>query len=126
MSAGGDNGSASANVGSSAGHGNSLPVYHRGETSTQSAATAKLQEQSKEIWGQPMRGGGNIPCVKAYIGHLPAGWRGIEFTTPIAPCPQHCTPGIEARWYYGWCPGVTLNSAGYAVIPVSTFKNMQP
>src|SRR5260221_2584658 len=124
MSAGGDDGNASANVGSSAGHGNPLPVYHRGETSTQTAAVAKLQEQSKEIWGRPA-GLSNLPCVQAYKGHLPTGWRGIEFTTPIAPVPSHCTPW-EARWYANYCAGVNVNAQGFAVIPVSTFRNMQP
>src|SRR5260221_11867275 len=66
-----------------------------------------------------------LPCVQAYKGHLPTGWRGIEFTTPIAPVPSHCTPW-EARWYANYCAGVNVNAQGFAVIPVSTFRNMQP
>jgi hypothetical protein len=122
MSAGGD-GDASANVGSSAGQG--AQVYHRGETPTgQTPAVARQQEQTREIWGQPAYGS-NIPSVKAYIGPLPAGWRGVEFSTPVRPNPRHCTPW-EARWYHGFTSGVTLNSNGFAVIPVSWFRNMQP
>jgi hypothetical protein len=99
-------------------------VFHRLESPTQTAATAKLQEQSREIWGLPARGS-SLPSVKAYRDALPAGDRGVEFGTPIAVVKGHGTPW-EARWYYHYTPGVTMNTQGYAVIPVDMFKNMQP
>ena len=100
--------------------------FHRVENpTTQTGAIAKLQETSREIWGLPARGSGQ-PSVKAYPGAL-TNPRGVEFTTNIDPQPGSAPN--EARWYWGWCPGVQLrqkNGADYACIGVTTFKNCQP
>jgi hypothetical protein len=44
----------------------------------------KPKEKSLEIWGRPARGS-DQPKVKAYLGSLPIGKRGIEFTTDVEP-----------------------------------------
>ena len=78
-----------------------MPVYgpfHRFQSPPQSAAVARLQQVSGEIWGGPARWS-NIPSVKAYVGSLPPGAKGVEFTTTVAPDPTSSTP-LEARWYY--------------------------
>jgi hypothetical protein len=100
--------------------------FHRRESPTQSTATAKLQAASGEVWGQPARGS-LIPSVKAYRGPLPAGQRGIEFYTQIAPDPASSTP-FEVRWYYPQTPGVALcrgNPHDYAVVKAAV-TNRQP
>ena len=97
--------------------------FHRVETPTQSLETAKLQEQSREIWGRPARGSAQ-PSVKAYPGPL-LNRRGVEFTTDVEP---RGSPN-EVRWYWEWTPGVQLrqmNGDDHACIAVTSFKNMQP
>lgn len=101
--------------------------FHRLESPTQTAATARLQAASGEIWGAPARLNGLFPCVKAYRGPLPPATRGIEFTTTVAPDMGSSTP-IEFRWYYPQNPRVELRvSAGidYACIPAQV-DNRQP
>lgn len=101
--------------------------FHRLESPTQTAATAKQQVASREIWGAPARLNGLFPCVKAYRGPIPANTRGIEFTTPIAPDANSSTP-IEFRWYYPQTPGVERRSRDgidYASIPAKV-DNRQP
>ena len=102
--------------------GRSLPAYHRLESPTQTRADAQRQQISGELWGRPAWGSG-IASVKAYRGPLPAGARGIEFVTPVAPSRGRGTPH-EARWYIG-DPGVAENAQGYAVIPITVTKNTQ-
>jgi hypothetical protein len=71
------------------------PSYYRYETPTQSVATAFKQRSSGEIWGRiPWAGCG--PVVEAYIGALPAGRDGIEFTVALAP--EQGTPPGHAHW----------------------------
>jgi len=95
--------------------------YHRKENpATQTRSDALKQQASGEIWGKPARGS-NIPCVKAYFGGLPPHQPGVEFTTPVAHDPRYSTP-LEARWYYPYTPGVSLNLLGYAVIPATVTK----
>jgi hypothetical protein len=69
--------------------------FHRLETPTQTPQIAVLQVTSNEIWGKAPRGSG-FPVVQAYRNNIPAGQRGIEFTTPIAPQKGSGTP-YEAR-----------------------------
>jgi hypothetical protein len=64
------------------------PIYHRKESSSQTAEDARKQIASQEIWGGPARNfkPSDIPKVKAYIGELPltnngVKAKGIEFTT---------------------------------------------
>ena len=101
--------------------------FHRLETSTQTPADAQLQIKSGEIWGKEARGS-NLPCVKAYRNQLPATEKGVEFTTPLPPQRGSGSP-IEARWYYGFTPGVVLkqdsNNVDYAVIPAKITKCQQ-
>lgn len=99
--------------------------YHRRETTTQTKETAKLQEQSQEVWGLTPRGG-NWPTVQAYIGKIKANDRGIEFTTEVRPHPTGSP--FEARWYLGPTPDVEKrihNNDEYACIPARVV-NHQP
>ena len=71
--------------------------------------------------------GGLFPCVKAYVGPLPAGVRGIEFTTPVAPDARSSMP-TQVRWYHPHTAGVQLrkgNPADFAVISANV-TNRQP
>lgn len=102
-------------------------VYHRLESSAQTAPIARQQQASGEVWGGPntwaRRSGAVLTTIKAYRGPLSPGQRGIEFITAVAPTADAGTPH-EARWLYG-TPGVTLNKDGYAVISVVVTKNTQ-
>jgi hypothetical protein len=100
--------------------------FHRLESNTQTIGDALLQVSSGEIWGAAARGS-NIPSVKAYRNQLPAGQRGIQFTTALLPQQGSGTP-YEARWYHPDTPGVqrqTRNEKDYAVIP-AIVTNHQP
>ncbi len=101
-------------------------LFHRVENpTTQTTEIAKMQEQSREIWGRPARGSG-LPSVKAYPGTLPDR-RGIEFTTDIEPKPNGAPN--QAQWYLGLTPGVELrehNGEDFACISVTSFRNAQP
>jgi hypothetical protein len=79
-------------------------AFHRLESPTQTRSDAVKQVASGEIWGRPARGS-DIPSVKAYRNALPAGQRGVEFTTAVLPQKGSGTP-YEARWYYPNTPGV--------------------
>lgn len=69
--------------------GNALQAYHRLKSPTQSRRTAILQRRSQEIHGLPYGhswgGGGLYPIVKAYLGPLPLGCEGVQFTTVLKP-----------------------------------------
>ena len=69
--------------------------YHRLESPTQTWEVAAMQQASGQVWGAPARNfyQSDIPSVKAYIGPLPEGARGIEFTTSVSP-----TPGTGGIW----------------------------
>lgn len=71
--------------------------FHRRESPTQTKQDAIDQIASQEVWGKAARMNG-IPSVKAYRNTMPAGQRGIEFTTFVSPTSGSGTP-IEARWY---------------------------
>jgi hypothetical protein len=101
--------------------------FHRLESPTQDKTTARQQGQAMEIWGRAAQGS-NILSVKAYRSGLPAGRRGIEFDTPVAPHPGGGTP-YEARWYYPNTVGVRQRTNGtdqFACISLSRFVNQQP
>ena len=97
-----------------------LRTYHRIESPTQTAEDATLQETSLEIWGRPARGS-DQPKVKAYVGSLPLGRRGIEFTTDVKPDPN--TPPGFAYWS-GLCSGVTIHN-DVAILKALTVVNHQ-
>lgn len=94
--------------------------YHRVESPTQTAANAAQQERTREIWGQIPRGGA-WPKVKAYVGRLPPGIRGIEFETDVTP-DAGCPPG-QAFWS-GPRAGVVIEG-DYVKIKVRVTKNTQ-
>ncbi|MGH7719612.1 MAG: RHS repeat-associated core domain-containing protein, partial [Gemmatimonadaceae bacterium] len=94
--------------------------YHRRESPTQTPADARRIQESGELWGRANRGSDN-PSVDAYVGPLPQGTRGIEFTTTVPP--DKGTPPWRARWT-GPRPGVRVEGE-YAKIPVCVTKNTQ-
>jgi hypothetical protein len=98
-----------------------LRTYHRIESPTQTPEDAKTQEQSLEIWGRPARGS-DQPKVKAYIGPLPSGKRGIEFTTDTNP--DLSTPPGLAFWS-NTCDGIIVQE-DVAILKAWTVINRQP
>lgn len=103
-------------------------VYHRLESRTQTAQDAKLQVATGEVWGCPAAGWGGIAAVRAYVGGIGNGNRGIEFTTPIIRTRGAGSP-FEARWYapptQPHSPGAWHNNQGCVVIPANV-SNHQP
>jgi hypothetical protein len=67
-------------------------------TPTQTEADIALQIKSLEIWGKASQNfyQSEIPKVKAYVGKIPEGKAGIEFTTNVPPDPN--TPPHLATW----------------------------
>ncbi|WP_016755689.1 hypothetical protein, partial [Leptospira santarosai] len=99
-----------------------LPIYHRLESPTQTPKTAKMQEQSGEIWGKEASGS-NIKSVQAYTGPLPKGKRGVEFITDAKET-SGSAPG-QAKWMEG-TPGVRpASNPDYVKINVRVTKNTQ-
>ncbi|ONF83288.1 SpvB/TcaC N-terminal domain-containing protein [Leptospira santarosai] len=99
-----------------------LPIYHRLESPTQTPKTAKMQEQSGEIWGKEASGS-NIKSVQAYTGPLPKGKRGVEFITDAKET-SGSAPG-QAKWLEG-TPGVRpASNPDYVKINVRVTKNTQ-
>jgi hypothetical protein len=99
------------------------PHYVRRESSSQTPAIAKKQEESGEIWGGVNR---NIwvtdrPSVNAYVGLLTERERGVEFTTPIPPDPLQ--PPGRARWT-GPREGVRIED-DFAKLEATIVKNTQ-
>jgi hypothetical protein len=107
------------------------PFHRRENFRSQTVDDAKKQEASMEMWGAPARNTSqsDLPSVKAYRNSLPAGQRGVQFDTPVAPERGSGTP-IEARWYLNITLGVEkrTDAAGteYAAITLSSFINNQP
>jgi hypothetical protein len=94
------------------------PIYHRLQPPEQN----ELMERTQQVGGRPMRNidAGLIPRVKAYIGALPAGRSGIEFTTSIEP--DRGSPPGQVSWSEGR-PGVlTLEPNELVVISVTILK----
>jgi RHS repeat-associated protein len=103
---------------------NQPKIYHRFETRTQTPEDAEMQERTGLVGGYPARGS-EMPTVKAYSGPLPAGRRGIEFSTTVAPAPGS-VPG-QPKWYPGQ-PGVGVIPGKFgpmAVIPAVILRNTQ-
>lgn len=96
-------------------------IYHRLESSTQTPADARAQEESGELWGGPPWNS-DIPAVRAYTGPLPRGSRGIEFVCFVPPDRQ--TSPQLARWT-GPRDGVIVEN-GYARVPIRVVRNTQP
>jgi hypothetical protein len=79
-------------------------IFHRLESPTQTSAVALEQERTFEIWGNPSRYS-DVPRVKAFVGRLPEGARGVEFHTDVRP--DRGLPPGRAEWTPGR-PGVVL------------------
>jgi hypothetical protein len=94
--------------------------YHRIESPTQTVADAARQEATGEVWGRSPRWGFK-PKVKAFVGSLPRGARGVEFETDVAP-DRGCPPGL-ALWS-GPRAGVAVED-DYARIKVRVTRNTQ-
>jgi hypothetical protein len=74
------------------------------------------------LWGRAAPHWGGLPAVRAYVGPLPDGARGIEFTTDVAP--EAGQGGFEARWYAG-APGVSLrhiDGQDTVILPVTVTR----
>lgn len=95
-------------------------LYHRIESPSQLPADAAAQERSGELWGAAARFS-DIPEVKAYLGPLPEGRRGVECTTTVAP-DADCPPG-KAYWS-GPRKGVVIEE-GRAMIAITVTRNSQ-
>jgi len=95
--------------------------YHRLESPTQTKQTAARQVATQEIWGTIAKWG-YAPTVKAYIGPLPTGVRGVEFTTPVPPRPNS-HPTFE-EWPQGY-PGVRDVGGDYVAIDADVHLNTQ-
>jgi hypothetical protein len=80
-----------------------------------------MQVASQEIWGTVARWG-SVPTVKAYHGTLPAGARGVEFTTQVPPR-RNSHPTLE-EWPEGY-PGVRTMGNGYVAIDANVYLNTQ-
>lgn len=93
-----------------------ISTYHRFFSPSQTTEDLEKQIQSLEIWGQPARNfyQSSIPKVKAFVGNLPPGKKGLEFTTNVPPDPN--TPPYLATWS-GERPGITTEN-GYAKLKV--------
>ena len=98
--------------------------YYRLASPTQTEADAKLQVSTMMVCGRGARqsGGGVSPIlsVKAYIGPLPAGTSGIEFTTDVRPSLSSLRLGGPVVWHDG-TPG-TVARGPLVCIPVTTIK----
>jgi hypothetical protein len=70
-------------------------IYHRTESPTQTPEDARRQEERREIWGVE-HNRSSITRVRAYVGRLPKGARGVEFDTDVSP--DDGSPPGEARW----------------------------
>ena len=100
-------------------------VYHRRQSPSQLPWLAALQQRTGEIWGsynRDMMGGRSpFPSVNAYVGPLPDGDKGIEFTTDVPP--DRNTPPSFARWT-GPRDGVIIEG-DYAKIKATIIRNTQ-
>ncbi len=73
-------------------------TYYRLKTPTQTEEDIEMQIKSLEIWGKAAQNfyQSDIPKVKTYVGKIPPGKEGIEFTTDVLP--DGNTPPHLATW----------------------------
>ncbi len=100
-----------------------ITLYHRLESPTQTAETAREQVRSSEIWGRSLNFPycSCIPKVKAYNGPLPSGAIGIEFTTEDQP-DSGCPPGYS---FWSMKRGQDSSSDEFAMISVTITRCTQ-
>jgi len=92
------------------------PFYRLGDT----AETLNAVQDSGTLMGQPARNifQSDFPTVKAYLGPLPEGATGFEFTTPLAP-----RSGFEISNTVLWGAGEGATIVGeWASIPVTILR----
>lgn len=96
-------------------HADERPIYHRYAEETE----IDLVLASGEVWGLPPRNyyRTDFPALKAFVGELPEGGFGYEFTTDVEP--KYSGPW-QRRWIEGM-PGVIVED-GYAKIPVTVTR----
>jgi hypothetical protein len=99
-----------------------VQIYHRKQSTTQTAKTAQMQIDSQELWGRAAQNyfQSHIPKVKAFRDRLPQTDGiptdfGIEFNTEVEP-DRNTKPGGVIYWS-GEREGVR-NEDGYAKIKV--------
>ncbi|MFC3452999.1 WXG100-like domain-containing protein [Amycolatopsis speibonae] len=95
--------------------------FHRLESTSQNAGVARMQADSREIWGRAPVYGDSAPVVQAYRGPLPEGRRGVEFWTDIKP-KWHGTNVAMRAWYPK--QGVRVED-DFAKLEVVVTKNTQ-
>ncbi len=95
-------------------------MYHRFNTPTQTEEDIEMQMKSLEVWGKAAQNyyQSDLPKVKAYVGKLPKGKKGIEFTTDVPP--DSNTPPHLAVWS-GNRLGV-ITEDGYAKLKILTIN----
>lgn len=94
-------------------------TYHR----FQDADTSRMMVESGRVGGRAKRNifRSDFPMVKAYVGELPPGRRGIEFITDIAP--DGGPPG-QAYWS-AECEGVEVLEPNELVAIAVTITKVQ-
>ena len=97
--------------------------FHRVESPTQTPADAEAQVASGELHGHARKAGAPWPSVKAYVGPLPEGKRGLEFFTSIAP--RDGTPPGYAEWPRVEAFPDVGGDDNIAIIPIRVTKNTQ-
>ena len=95
-------------------------LYHRPESPTQTPENAARQQQLLEVRAVAMRGT-TVTRVRAYVGRLPKGARGVEFDTDVTP--DEGSPPGEARWT-GPRLGIVVEDR-VAKLSVSSVENRQ-
>ncbi|MFJ8744141.1 RHS repeat-associated core domain-containing protein [Embleya sp. NPDC127516] len=96
--------------------------YHRSSSRTQTDELALTQQGNRQLWGREPQHG-MWPAAEAHGGPLPAGARGVEFTTPIRPT----GPGrYGAEWEVEKSAGVIgTRQDDFAKIPIMITRNTQ-
>ena len=76
------------------------------------------QQATGEMWRRAPRGS-DVPAVQAYVGPLPIGMHGVEFTTDVLP--DSGSPPGQAYWPR---PGVAVEDE-FAKIQCTITRNTQ-
>ena len=99
------------------------PLYHR---KVVDPAETGLVRSSGFLWGRSPRlvAGGGAACVKAFVGPLPAGRRGYEFVTAVAPTRPRNWWGEPGCVWSEEEPGVIAvpGHPDYVMIPVTVLR----
>lgn len=99
-------------------------VFHRNEATYQTAEDARLQEETRELWGRTPKNGLG-PAVQAYQSAGIKQPRRLEFNTNVKPGAE--SP-FEAWWYLNLTSGVEAREKDgetFACIPIDVVCNLQ-